>query len=124
MTERRKGALALFLMLTILLLFFSRILFTDKIIRAPDIMNEFYWWVLELKRSSLGELLSNLRLRAMWDIYINSGTTDEGGNAAANFHFYRQLLFHFFPAPASVSSSSSMSEMTRFSSLISDNSVP
>ena len=102
MTERRKGALALFLMLTILLLFFSRILFTDKIIRAPDIMNEFYWWVLELKRSSLGELLSNLRLRAMWDIYINSGTTDEGGNAAANFHFYRQLLFHFFPAPASV----------------------
>jgi hypothetical protein len=102
MSDRRKGLLALLALFVLLLLFYSKVLFTDKIIRAPDIINEFYWWVMNMKTSSLGEVLGNLRLRAVWDIYVNGGTTDEGGNAAANFHFYRQLLFHFLPAPASV----------------------
>lgn len=102
MSDRRKTLLTLLLLFVVMLLFFSKVLFTDKIIRAPDIINEFYWWVMDLKNASFPELLQKFRLSAGWDIYTNGGTTDEGGNAAANFHFYRQLLFHFLPAPASV----------------------
>jgi membrane protein YfhO len=102
MSDRRKDLLTLLLLFVILTLFFSKILFTDKIIRAPDIINEFYWWVMDLKRASFGELVQRLKLTASWDIYTNGGTTDEGGNAAGSLHFYRSLLFHFLPAPASV----------------------
>ncbi len=45
MSNRKKASLFIFGLLALLILYFSRILFTDKIIRAPDIINEFYWGV-------------------------------------------------------------------------------
>jgi hypothetical protein len=49
MTERRKNLLCLAGLLALLVLFFSGILFTDKVVRAPDITNEFYWSILHFK---------------------------------------------------------------------------
>jgi len=58
MTERRKDLAVIALLALILLAFFSRILFTEKIIRAPDIINEFYWWVDSLRRGGIAEYFS------------------------------------------------------------------
>src|SRR6185369_17267469 len=37
-----------------------------------------------------------------WNLFINSGFTDEGGGVANSFHFYRAVIFFLIPAPASV----------------------
>jgi hypothetical protein len=101
MIERRKDILLLALLLAVLLIFFGRILFTDMIIRAPDIINEFYWGVLGVKTGSLADIF-NIPLSPQWNIFVNSGVTDEGGGIAGQFHLYRQLIFYLFPAPACV----------------------
>lgn len=103
MTERRKNLAVIALFTMILMIFFSRILFTDKVIRAPDIINEFYWWVDSLRRGGFAEFFKTLQLSPGWDIYINSGATDEGGGIAGQLiHLYRPLLLMLLPAPANV----------------------
>jgi len=102
MTERKKDLLALSAMLGLLIAFFARILFTGKIIRAPDIINEFYWGVVETRQMPLGELLDFGQVKAAWDIYLNSGFTSEGAYAAVHLLAHQKLLFHFLPAPESV----------------------
>jgi len=103
MTERKKTGAVIALLVVILLAMFSRILFTDRIIRAPDIINEFYWWVDGLRRGGIVEFFRSLQLAPGWDIYINSGITDEGGGVAGQLlHLYRPLLFMLLPAPANV----------------------
>lgn len=102
MTERKKEFLAVFAMLGTLLLFFSKILFTDKIIRAPDIVNEFYWGVLDIYQGSFAKALSINLSSAGWDMFTNSGSTAGGGGASAQFLIYLKLLFLLVPTPASV----------------------
>lgn len=102
MTERKKDLLALGALLGLMIAFFGKILFTAKIIRAPDIINEFYWGVVETKRMSLGELLDPTQIKAAWDIYLNSGFTSEGAYAAVHLLVHQKLFFFFMPAPASV----------------------
>lgn len=103
MTKRRKDSVMIALLALVLLAFFSRILFTDRIIRAPDIINEFYWWVDGLQRGGFAEFFRTLQLSPGWDIYINSGATDEGGGVAGQLlHLYRPLLLILLPAPAGV----------------------
>lgn len=101
MTERKKDILALALLLAVLILYFSRMLFTHQIIRAPDIINEFYWGVKGYNDISLLDLFK-IRLQAGWDMMLNSGVTTEGGGASMAFLIPMKLIFHFFPAPASV----------------------
>src|SRR6266545_4515351 len=101
MTERRKDMLVLTLMLGVLLLFFGKILFTDKIIRAPDIINEYFWGVVELHNGSLLDAIK-MQWHAGWNIFINGGVTDEGGGVANHFHFYRNLLYYLLPLASSV----------------------
>ncbi len=101
MTERRKNMLVSALLLGVLLIFFGKILFTDKIIRAPDIINEFYWGVEGVWKGTFWDAVK-VRLTPSWDIYVNSGLTDEGGGISSRFHIYRGLLFYLLPAPASV----------------------
>lgn len=101
MTERKKTALCLALLAGTLLLIFGKILFTDQIIRAPDITNEFYWMVKQYKDLPLSEIL-NIRLKAGWDIYINSGSTDNGGLSSLQFLLYRTLMFWLIPEPANI----------------------
>ena len=101
MTERRKDILFILALFIILVLFFSKILFTDKIIRAPDIISEAYWWMKGYNDKPLSELYS-FDLKAAWDLYINSGHTNDGGMASIKFLLHLPLILHLIPAPASV----------------------
>lgn len=101
MTDRKKGLLVVAVLLALLVLFFSKILFTDRIIRAPDIINEFYWSVLDVRNMKLWDIFK-LNLFADWDIYQNSGFTVEGGYRAGGFLFYKNLILYLFKPPASV----------------------
>ncbi len=101
-SERKKDLLAYGLLLVLLLVLFSKILFTDKIIRAPDIINEFYWGIKDLHATPLKDLFSLSSLSPDWNIYINSGLSNEGGFASLQFLFWRTLLFHIVPPPANV----------------------
>lgn len=102
MTDRKKDCLFLAALLVLLVLFFSKILFTDKIIRAPDIINEFYWWVKGMAGMAWGELFRVNLSSAGWDPYINSGFTNEGGTRSLHFLAHLKLIFKLIPAPASV----------------------
>ena len=102
MSQRKKDLLILAALLVVLLLFFAKILFTHQIIRAPDIINEFYWWAKAQSSKSFWDIFKVKMLYANWDIMINSGNTDEGGSLTGQFLFNRNLVFTLFPAPASV----------------------
>ncbi|QWV92759.1 YfhO family protein [Geomonas oryzisoli] len=102
MTERRKETLVILGLFALLIMLFSRILFTHQIIRAPDILNEFYWGVRSMSDQPLAKLLSVNLSSAGWDMYTNSGFTNEGGGVAGNFLFTQKLIFWLFPRPASI----------------------
>ena len=102
MTERKKDLLAAAALLALLVIFFSPILFTGKIIRAPDIINEFYWGVVDIYNGGLAKALTIDLSSAGWDIYTNSGQTAEGGGASQQFLLHLKLLFALVPPPASV----------------------
>ncbi len=101
MKDRIKYLMPLAVLTAIILLFFSKILFTDKIVRAPDIINEFYWTVKDTPGISFLDLFS-FNLQADWNIYQNSGITTEGGWVAQQFLILKTLLFWLIPPPASV----------------------
>jgi len=101
MTDRKKDILLLGALLCVLILFFSKILFTGQIVRAPDIINEFYWGVKGYGTMGFLELFT-VNLKATWDLYINSGLTVEGGTASLAFLFFQRLVFWGIPAPANV----------------------
>lgn len=101
MTERKKDLLFLGALLCLVILFFSKILFTGQIVRAPDIINEFYWGVKSYRSMGFSDLF-RIELKAFWDPYINSGFTVEGGTASLAFLFLQKLVFMYIPAPASV----------------------
>lgn len=100
--ERKKDLLTYGLLLVLLLALFSKILFTDRIIRAPDIINEFYWGIKDFHAAALKDLFTLSSFSPDWNIYINSGLSNEGGFASLQFLFWRTLLFHVIPPPASV----------------------
>ncbi len=102
MTERRKDILMVAALLAVLILFFAKILFTDRIIRAPDILNEFYWGIRALRGAPFWSLFHLDLSRADWNLFVNSGFTNEGGKASEQFLFFYRLIFRLFPAPASV----------------------
>ena len=101
MTNRKKTACYLGGLLALLVLYYSRVLFTDRIIRAPDIINEFYWVVKGIDNLSLWQLFP-MHLQASWNPYLNSGATVEGGDVSLNFLLWRNLIFWLIPAPANV----------------------
>jgi hypothetical protein len=101
MTERKKNFLMLATMLGIMLIFFSRILITNQIIRAPDIINESYWSVLELSKKTLLDFF-NFPLSADWNLYGNSGNTLLGGEVGGNLASFTRLIYYFISPPASV----------------------
>ncbi|MBC7963252.1 MAG: YfhO family protein [Steroidobacteraceae bacterium] len=102
MTERRKDFLCLTLFLAVLLVCYSTVLFTDQIIRAPDIINEFYWGVEGIGKLSFLDLFRIDLGSAGWSPYINSGHTNLGGMASIQFLLHNKLIFWLFPAPSSV----------------------
>jgi hypothetical protein len=101
MTDRKKDILYLTALLLFLIVFFSEILFTGKIIRAPDITNEFLWTVRGFREMGFLDLF-RVNLRPTWDIFINSGTSEGGGTLSMQFLFYRNLIFRLIPEPANI----------------------
>ncbi len=102
MTERRKDLLALALLLAVLIGAFSHILFTDKIIRAPDILNEYYWSVKDIPAQKFLDLFRIDLSNAGWNMLQNSGDTTEGGGASMQFLIYHRLIYWLIPSPANV----------------------
>ncbi len=100
---RKRGIDSIFLsaLLLLLLAFYSRMLFTSEIIRAPDIINEFYWNVRDIANSSLIEAF-RINLKASWSPLINSGYSVGGGDASIGFLIWKKLLFSILPLPSSI----------------------
>lgn len=90
------------LLLAVLVVCYSKVLFTDQIIRAPDIINEFYWGVEGIGKLSFSELFKIDLRSAGWNPYVNSGHTNLGGMASNQFLLLNKLIFWLFPAPSSV----------------------
>lgn len=103
MTDRQKDALWFSGLFVLLVLFYSKILFTGKIIRAPDIINESYWGVIDAKKLGWQEIFSFVKnVKASWNIEINSGFTSEGGNSPVHFLLHLKVINFLIPAPACV----------------------
>lgn len=92
----------LLFLLALMVGLFWPILFTDRIVRAPDILNEFYWGVYNAYGKPLWSLLKIDLSSAGWDPYINSGHTNDGGMVSTQFLYLYRLVFGLIPAPASV----------------------
>ena len=97
-----RDLLMLLLLLSGLVALFSPILFTTKIVRAPDILNEFYWGVYNAYGKPLWSLLRIDLATADWNPFINSGHSNDGGMASMQFVYPYRLIFGLIPAPASV----------------------
>ena len=102
MTERKKDLLFIASLLVLLLLFYAKILFTGKIISAPDIINEFYWGVVDIHQKGFSKAFDFKIFTAGWDVFTNCGATAEGGGNATQLLLYLKLIFLLIPAPASV----------------------
>ncbi|GAB4302179.1 MAG: YfhO family protein [Desulfuromonadia bacterium] len=102
MTERKKDAGVLSILFFILIAFYSRILFTDMIIRAPDIINEFYWTIKDIPTMGFLDLFRIKLSGADWDPYVNSGHSVGGGYISLAFIFYKNLIFWLLPLPVSI----------------------
>ncbi len=92
------------LMAVMLIGLFSQMLFTDKIIRASDVITQLIWNVKAVKEQSLLDYIRSFSgiFRADWDPLSDGGRTLEGGWNAINLLFHRYLIQHFFPFPASI----------------------
>lgn len=102
MTERRKDILMLAALLLLLVAGFGKILFTHQIVRAPDILNEYFWTVKDIHTLPFRELFKMNLSSAGWNMFINSGYTTEGGAASLQFLKYHNLIYWLFPSPANV----------------------
>jgi hypothetical protein len=102
MTDRKKELLFQGALLALLIILFSKILFTGKIIRAPDIINEFYWGVKGFNNLHWTDVFGINLSSAGWNPFINSGFTNEGGMASLCFLFLQRIVFWLVPAPESV----------------------
>jgi hypothetical protein len=101
MTERRKDLLTLLAIAGIMVLMFQRILFTDLIIRAPDITNEFIWNIKHFSTAKFWDLF-RISLTAAWDLNENGGGSVGGGTLSMQFLLYRSLLFWLIPLPTNI----------------------
>jgi len=102
MTDRKKDLLFQSALLGLLILFFSKILFTDKIIRAHDITNSYYWSVLSIVKQPFMSCFNLFPGGAGWDTFTNSGTSVGGGMNSLQFLNFRNIIYHLIPAPESV----------------------
>lgn len=102
MTERRKDILLLTALLAVLVIMLSPVLFTTKIIRAPDVINEYFWTVKDIGKMPFLDIFKINISSAGWSPYLNSGYTTEGGGASMGFLIYHRLIYWLFPSPANV----------------------
>ena len=101
MTEQRKNLIAVGTLLILMVALFSKILFTDLLVRAPDISSEFIWTVRHFQSMSFWELF-RVQLHPTWDWLTNGGNSEGGGTISLQLLYYRSLLFWLLPLPASI----------------------
>src|SRR5450631_175520 len=102
MTERRKDILILTALLLLMVAVFGKILFTAQVVRAPDILNEYFWTVKDIHSEAFTDLFKMDLSNAGWNLLVNSGYTTEGGGASQQFLKYHDLIYWLFPSPANV----------------------
>lgn len=92
------------LMVVIVIGFCGKILFTDQIIRASDVITQFFWGAKGMKEQGFLQYIQSLPdiFRASWEPLNDGGRTLEGGWNAIGLLFHRYLIQHFFPFPASI----------------------
>ena len=92
------------LMAVIVIGFCNRLLFTDMIIRASDVITQFIWGAKAMKQQPLWDYLSHLPtlFRADWEPLQDGGRTLEGGWNALGLLVHRFLIMHYFPFPSSI----------------------
>jgi hypothetical protein len=92
------------LLVLLVVLFFSRALFTDQIIRASDVITQFFWSAKEISQQGISDYLAGLPriFQAQWEPLNDGGRTLEGGWNAIGLLFHRYLIQHFFPFPAGI----------------------
>lgn len=84
--------------------FCGKLLFTDQIIRASDVITQFFWGAKGIKEQSLLQYIQSIpsMFQASWEPLNDGGRTLEGGVNVMNLLFYRYVIQHFFPFPASI----------------------
>lgn len=100
-SERLKDLTAVAVLLLVMVGLFHKILFTNLLVRAPDISSEFIWTVRHFTSMSLGELFK-VQLHPAWDWLTNGGTTEGGGTISLQLLYYRSFLFWLLPLPTSI----------------------
>jgi len=109
MTSRENGILNkdwfyLALLSAIIILFCNRLLFTDQIIRASDVITQFFWGAKAAHEQPVSSFIAAFPdiFRADWDTLSDGGRTLEGGWNAIGLLFHRYLIQHFFPFPSAI----------------------
>lgn len=109
MTSKKTGILErdsfyIALLGLIVIAFCGRLLFTDQIIRASDVITQFFWGAKGVKEQSLLQFIQAIPgiFHAGWEPLSDGGRTLEGGWNAIGLLFHRYLIQHFFPFPASI----------------------
>lgn len=109
MSDKKTGILErdsfyIVLMTIIIIGFFGRILFTDQIIRASDVVTQFFWGAKAVKEQTLLQFIQAIPdiFQAGWDTLSDGGRTLEGGWNAIGLLFHRYFIQHFFPFPSSI----------------------
>lgn len=94
----------LLLMAALTVIFCQRLLFTDQIIRASDVITQFYWGAKGVSEQTLFQYLRSIPdiFRASWEPLNDGGRTLEGGWNAIGLLFHRYLIQHYFPFPSSI----------------------
>ena len=85
-------------------LFCERVLFTDQIIRASDVITQFFWSAKRVHAQTISDYLATIPaiFQANWEPLNDGGRTLEGGWNAIGLLFHRYIIQHFLPFPASI----------------------
>lgn len=88
----------------ILIVLFQDILFTDKIIRASDVITQYFWDAKAYKEKPFLEHIKGLPnyFQAGWNHLSDGGRTLEGGWNANALLLYDYLILHFLPFPSNI----------------------
>lgn len=101
-SERRSTFIVLLILLAITIAMFSKVLFTHDIIRAPDIINEYFWSAKDLPNTPWLDFFRINPGDADWSPYMNSGESRLGGLQSMRFMALRGIIYKLFPLPTSI----------------------
>ena len=92
------------IMVAIIIAFCGRILFTDQIIRASDVITQFFWGAKAMKEQPLLQYIQGLPgiFQTSWETLSDGGRSLEGGWNAIGLLFHRYFIQHYFPFPSSI----------------------